>query len=235
MEIKSLLSKKRLLFAPGDLPWDSLIAPDNRQLLQQTFKFDTAALVQANNAPSFRCAMGQLSYENAVRSIPELTVQTMAIDATVDGDSSAADHLIQVALKLLRGFSPQTPAEEAKPREVSYETYCICRLNPDCRGMLSDKYLSFLESDVLSKIGEGYPNAEPVLLPGHIQFNFIFKMKVATHLIAPKTFAIESRDGTTPEEHLYWTTSPTRSEVHLQILREFEKKFTTQVSRRKSK
>jgi len=222
MEIKSLISKKRMLFAAGELPFDSLAAPENRSKLQKEFKLETLSWGERGNIPMLHGTRGQFPYQDKIRSIMEMSIQPIALEVIVDGETEGADCVLGILEALLSSFSAVERTDKWQPRETSHETFCVCHLETESWWQLSQPYTDFLHSAVLPKISEAYPNAEVVMLPGQVQFRLLFKMKVAHHLIAPKTFAIELREGVSAEERLFWTTSPLRSETHLEILRQFE-------------
>jgi hypothetical protein len=223
MEIKSLISKKRVLFVKGELPFDSLFAPDKRQALATEFKFETFEFAERANLPLIRGTRGQFIYKEKVTAIMEMNIQPVYYEAIIEGPTEGADYLLDSIDSLIRGFSISERPEKCKPQEVSHETFCVCRLEADGWWQISKPYSSFVKECVLPQVVNAYPNADPVMQPGSVKFRFQFKMKVADHLIAPKTFAIEVREGSPLEDRIFWTTSPLRSDQHLEILKQFEK------------
>lgn len=222
MEIKSLLTKKRLLFLSGDLPFDSLLAPENAARIRNEFVFETFSVTQKNGLPLFQGVRGQFTCKEKVHGIAELNIQPSSIDAIVEGGTEGVDYVLDRTEGLIRGSSAIERPTECKPIETAYETFCVARIETDSWWQLAEPYQHFINKMVFPKVVEQYPHAEPTIQPGSVQFRFFFKMKVPHHSIAPKTFCIELREGTPPEDRLFWTTSPLRSEEHLEILQEFE-------------
>jgi hypothetical protein len=222
MEIKTLLSKKRNIFALGDLPFDSLFAPANREKLQKEFNLDALVWGEKGNLALLQGFKGQFLVQDRIRSIMEINIQPSSLEVIVEGETEGADLILSSIESLMRSFSITERPDECKPREVSYETFCVCRFENDGWWQISAPYAAFVRETVLPKIADTYPNAIPVINPGPMQFRIQFKMKVASHLIAPKALAIELREGTSPEDRIFWSTSPLRSEEHMEMLRQYE-------------
>jgi hypothetical protein len=225
MIVKTLVSRKRTLYVPGELTFDPLFAPENLNRIQQLFSLseigfgERTTSKQAVIGKSGQCKLG-----DELHAIVEIAIEAMAVEVTVEGHTVAADTLSDLLIELIR-IMPSTKIEgRPRVRQVSYETFSICELNFDARAMYSDEWLQFV-AETRPLIESTYPGADIQVLPTAFQHAVHFKLRDpnTAHLIVPKTFTFELRQTATPQERAFWTASPLRSEQHLAIVEKLER------------
>ena len=230
-DIKNLLTTEKRSFELDDIPFVKLGTASGLELFSKQFNFKDIELGedQDKNITQIRLSMGQYKVDGNFYPVSRMMIDRRSIGFSIFADSKISEKFFKEIVVLLSLLDPAF--QHCKPILLSIETQCVATLDVDFMDIFSGNIRVLLDnatSTIASKLGD---MAEGVSIrPKAIRFDVNFKtaqdLMDKSVLIAKKPLIIEPRDGTALNEKVYFTASPTDTNTHLKLLKQFEKLFS---------
>jgi len=211
------------------LPIAALLVEKNLAPFKDTLRFKTASGGEAKpEAVAFELLGGEFDYQGSTHLIERLTIEPRRLIFVTLGPSTVANALYDEIRKILIAADPERRLEKREPYVKVEETSCVITLEVDFRQLFAPRLLQFLEKNVQPRTSNGSATSTVLLSRFSARVSYDLTdpnlKKVGVRLV-DKVVTIEPRSGTGLDEKRYFTQSPTDSETHLALLREFEKAF----------
>ena len=215
------------LYPVDVLPISGLLLEKNLAPFRETLRFKTATRPdEKQEVFALDLLGGEIEYEGKVHLIERLAIGRQRLMVSVFGTSTVADIVYEAVSKILMAVDPDGAFPKTEPYVKVEETSCVVTLDVDFRNFFAPALLQFFDKTVRSRTSSKVAASD--VMP------FKFSVRVSYDLLDPdlkkvgvqlvdKTLTIEPRIRTRLEERRYYTQSPTDSETHLALLREFEK------------
>jgi hypothetical protein len=223
------------VFAPDIIPMRQLMTETVFLKVKDRFKFAVAQPSIQQISPdslvgseTLGFAFGEFLDDKNRVVIDNITIEPRKIGMRVSGTSTQADKVYDVLKTLISDFDQDKKFVKSKPIVKTDESSCSATLNIDLYDYLSGAAQSFLKN-TLPKF-TSWEQADSLVMPPRVgvKINYQIKDKSITDhgiSLSPKEFVIEVRVGTPVEEQRFFTSSPTDTETHLKLLKEFETLF----------
>jgi hypothetical protein len=218
-----MFSQQRRLFPPELIPWQRLSITPILQKLNQQYQFNQfGPQVTANgDFGSLVGTGGEFHVGDSIAPLLRLQVEANALDFQIEGDTASANLFFEGFVKLLNEVSGAELLNPDSAITTVHQTIVIARLDVPFERMVAPAFRDFVHQVALPKFQVPDGSAEVIL------GNLIWQVRYATEstkfVYAPKPFSIEPRAGSSPEDFLYHTQSPTTSDEHLALIEAFEK------------
>jgi len=225
------------LFPVDAIPLNDISSPSGIDAIEEAFKFEQSGIGSPlpglggvpSLLPGLSWIRGEYNGEKDRRVvINSLDIQRRRIVLRISGTSDQADsvyeHLKSVISRINREIGESLNQVVYKAEESS----CIVTLDFDFKQIFEPSVSSFLETKVREAASTSIVSAkvQPVRFVSTITYE-VGDATVVEHgiRINPKEFIIEPRADTPLSEHRYLTKSPFRSDIHLEIVQDFEALF----------
>ena len=228
-EIVDLKVTQVRLYPIDVLPLTLLLVEKNLAPFRESLRFKSASAREAKPERAIiEFLGGEFEHQGKAHLVDRLTIESQRVTLVLYGTSATADAFYEEVRKIVAAADPEVGFPKSGPYVKVDETSCIVTLDVDFRKLFAPALVKFLEKTVRTRTSTDFASSD--VLPAR------FSARVAYELVNPdlrkagirlvdKTLTIEPRVTTRPEERRYYTLSPTDSETHLALLREFEKAF----------
>ena len=168
---------------------------------------------------------GEFVHEDTPYLINEVIIDNRKIIIKMNAPSIIGDAFFDLLKKELVSLDVRRNKIDLTPLITTYETTCVCTLDFDLHSYFGghdfNEFIDTIEKQI-PKHG-----STTSITPSSLRFKIdysnipeeIRKNKIT---LAEKYIIIEYREKTNPENRIYLTSSPTRSETHFEILEVFE-------------
>lgn len=218
LDFIDMVSIARFLFAPNTLPLTNLLMSSNLKALEGMFSFQTIQVNADNN--QFQLNAVGMGEANGV-PIQQLTIDPVSINLAVCGDSTA----LRNTYEILRGFLIKIDAkrrmEHPKIYTTTHQTQSTVKLSVPYERLIAPKLLKFLKSQTAVIRPTDSSDAEVHL--SNLSFQVKYTPTSDIYSLVPKVLTIEPRAGSDPKENMYYVLTPTDSDKHRALVKEFER------------
>jgi len=173
---------------------------------------------------------GEIEHEGKTYLIESVTIERQRLILSVVGTSAVAETSYETVRKALVTADPEGPFSRTEPYLKVEETSCVATLDVSFRQLFTPPLLKFLEKTVRSRLSTKLASLQvvPSKFSVRVSYDLLDSgLREVGVRLTDKTLTIEPRVRTRLEERRYYTLSPTGSETHLALLREFEKALKT--------
>ncbi len=215
-QIQNLLSERIAVYPPGVIPLNRLLVGAYAPRLAEAFAFSELTPGE-----------GRIELKKGIFKEGEVVVLALAVDARrivlgVEGSAADADTVVAKVTEILFG---DDGAAAPEPVTVSAGTSCTARLDFDWSELYNPRLTAFVGDKVLPVVGTQI-GAEPWVSGSVAQFQIKFEaprgLDENAVTLSPKLFSIGPEEQRPLSDHRYFTSSPTRSEEHLDLLEALE-------------
>lgn len=163
-------------------------------------------------------------------AIESLQINDRRIIIHAVGDSAAASRVFDAVRKFIMRIDPKdsTRWKDAEPFVFTEETTCVATLDIEPSRLFAHTLAPFIKDQVLPAAGTRGGEAELVGVRASFRLGYRMvddSLRARSAVFAEKEFLIESRIATPLEERRFFTSSPTPSAVHLELLARLELAF----------
>lgn len=215
------------LYPIDSVPLRALAIEKNITPFKSILRFKSATLGdEKTELISFTFLNGEYEYQGEVHLVERLIIEPLRLSLSVFGTSSVADALYEEVRTILVAAEPNGSFGSAEPYLKVEETSCVATLDVNFRKLFAAPLLQFLDKTVQRRTSTELASSsvQPMTFSARISYELLNSgLKKAGVQLLDKLLTIEPRIRTTLEEQRYYTFSPTDSETHLKVLREFEK------------
>lgn len=219
-KIREMSVNQSRIFQIDEIPYFQLETHTALEEIISKFKFRGDSSGKNNN---LRFTKGEFKVDDDIKPIVELEIEQTKIRFTIIGDSNDGNLFYKELETLINKYKDNHSIE---PVICVQQTACSISLDLEYKNFFSNKLNRFLETNLIKETSFDY--AKSYLKGFRLNFEIGYEIqesivKEKGVSIVPKYFAVEPRESTKMEEHVYFTTSPTDSETHLKLVNEFEK------------
>jgi len=217
--------KQTRIFPVDGLPMPRLITPAVSNAFRERFGWGGA------EAPEGEIVFQPGVFPNTEAKdaivIKSLQMNERRMVLTVIADSSGANQVHKGLMDFFAEVAGWTPAE---PLILTEDTTCTATLDFDWDALLSPAMRKFLKGTMNETIS-AHSISPPEVRGLHFAVRIAYPevpTKLQEHGVAlsDKTLTVEPRVQTPPSERRYYTSSPTDSDTHLQLLEQLERALT---------
>lgn len=233
-DVKELSVFERRLFPIDVIPFRHVVNASNLNKINASFVFkETNIGEDANNIlTNIQMKIGEFKYDNKLFPIDHLLIDQRSINFKIQSDSSIAEKYYSSICNLLREIDPLKSFKEDSYIIKTVHTNCVVTLDFNFKDLLSRTFTSFLAKEA-SKIYASAVNnkAKVQILPKSLVFDVDYQVTDKSLLedkirIGSKNLIIEPRAGTNLKDNIYYTSSPTDTKTHIQLLTELNSLFS---------
>lgn len=168
---------------------------------------------------------GEYFYDDVLYIIDEIIIDNRRLIIKMSAPSEIMDIFFNIFRDELISIDVRKRKSKFVPLITTYDTSCVCYLNFDLIEYLGGKNIKSLTDNIEDKIPKY--DSKISLTPSSVKFKIdyfdipvnIRKNKIT---LSEKNLIIEYREKTNPDDRIYFTSSPTKSDAHLEILKAFE-------------
>jgi len=217
LDFVDMVSMARYLFAPNTLPLSNLLMKSHRKALETLFTFQGMQVGADVNQFQLIAGMGEV---NGV-AIQQLVIDAVSINLTVVGDHADLSNSYETLRKFLTEIDSKHRMENPKLYTTTYQTQSSVKLSIPYERLIAPEFMNFLRSktDVLKPDDS---SAAEIYL-SNLSFQVKYIPNTDIYSLIPKVLTIEPRAGSDPKENTYYILTPTDSNIHRQLVEEFEK------------
>lgn len=221
-EVLQVFTVARRILSPDSVPWQLVNLPSNLQMLKERYKF--TEVVQGPTATEIAPivgAAGEFAYSGSLRAIQQLIIEPQIVQLQTNTDDKGSDAFYA---DLLKWFS-SIKGTEVVPveRKRTFQTIVIAKIDVCLNDLISEKMRHFIDEKVSSALS--VEDADVDIQLQNLSWKVSYKPRTAEFVYLPKVFTIEPRNGTTPNERVFYTVSPADYSVHMKLLEDFERQF----------
>lgn len=223
------------VFRSDVIPFRTLITATQLKTFTSPFLFKKVEILEDENKTLVATQMqtGEFRYDNKVFPIDILTIEKNRIFFMIQADSGIADKFYNEIAKSLANIDSDGQFKKNKPLIKTMATNCVATFDFDYNKIFSEKMNKFIQNEVTKVCSSVIGNVAkvqilPKLLTFDVNYTITNKSLVESNItIQPKGLIIEPRIGSSFKERRFFTSSPTDSETHLNLISELEKSFKT--------
>ena len=228
-EIRDLKVTQIRIFPIDELPFESLLRPSAIKQIASIFNFNTPPVFPEGfpvEIPSILFRNGEFTYENQTTLIEQASIERRRLITSLAGNSTVSDAFFVELKDNFAKLDLRNINRNYEPIITTEETQCIVQLDFPITDLFKNspigKFAPLLRKKSLCH------ECDITAIPFSIKFRISYLnipdvIKQHRITLTDKDFIIEQREKTSIEENLYWTSSPTPSDGHLELIKEFEK------------
>jgi hypothetical protein len=227
-DIKELVVVQIRIYPVDTIRMEAFTSPTGRQSLVEAFGLrDTGVGLEISNAgvrlgPSLNFQDGEFNDGGTQVGIRSVEIQPRRILTRVSAPSSTSDNFFEAFKQIVEPISEHNLERFAYKAE---ETSCVVLLDVDFTQIFRPKVSRFIHSR-LAKVAS-VPKIPARSNANRLAVRLVFDVQdqdIQDHGITlnAKEFSIEPREGTPLESRIFLTKSPFPSDVHFELLEEFE-------------
>jgi hypothetical protein len=213
-EILEIFSSSRRLYAPDSLPWPQLASSSGVEKLRERYRFGN---VQPFTTTQLIAQGGEFAAEKRSIPVQNLVLQPNSVEYQIAGKTVDGEAFYTDLVRCIGEIGRFEATEYAK----TFQTVAIAKLAVHFDQLFSPKMLKYLTQAAVPAFE--IHQAEPHVQLGSLSWVVSYQTKTTDFFYHPRAFTIEPRAGSRVEDRLYYTLSPTDSESHVTLLRQFEK------------
>lgn len=228
-EIIEVFTVQRRLFAPEALPWTYLATESSRQRLQERYRFGGVNLFPdpTQNSQQIVATLGEFKQENGAHPIQQLLLGPNFVEFQITGPSDVADALFDNLALFIAEVNPARSLVRDAEYAKTYQTVAIAKLNFPREALIPESLREVLRSIPTRLTRE---DAEVKIQLQNLAWKVMYQPKETTVQYLARELRIEPREGSRPEDNLYYTQSPSDYKTHLEILEAVEKTLSSRSS-----
>lgn len=228
-QILEVFTTERRLFAPETLAWTHIVMESTRERLRQRYNFGQINFIPNPdpNAAQVLAVMGEFKTEADSWPILQLLITPNAVEFQLTGSSMHADIFFEDLAKFIGQSTAQSRLLEEKSEYArTYQTIAVAKLNFRADALISASFNEFLTKSVQRRLER--PDAQVEIELQHLSWKISYKTEQTSFWLLPRELRIEPRQGSRPEDNLFFTQSPSDFDTHLKILDSLEREFSPQ-------
>lgn len=238
-DITELVVSETIVCRPDTIPFRELITASNLKTFAAPFVFKNIDVSEDENKNLLGIVMqtGEFKHDGKVFPVELLLIERAKIIFKIHATSEIADNFSQSIFKSLSEIDPYGQFKQSKPSIKIVTTTCVATLDFDYNNIFSKKMNVFINKRVSGACSSAINNIARVqVLPRSLTFNINYSITDKSLLesnlkIETRQLIIEPRVGVSLKERRFFTSSPTDSKTHLQLLTELENSFIRSKSR----
>ncbi len=213
--ISGMKSSRIAVYPASVIPLNGLLAGSLGRRVIELFGFKGATF----EGGEAQLSLGSIQVEEDEIVVLDAKMSEKRMVVSVEGTSRRADAVAAVLESLLMGDKPRVA-----PRVVVYETSCLAKLDFEWGALVSKQLGSFIENTLRPSVENA--GARPRV--AHAQVALMLKYNTPEDLeqygisLSHKMFVVGLAPQAPPDDRLYITQSPTKSDEHLRMLLELE-------------
>jgi len=216
-----------MIFKADEISIPSLRRIEALNHLNKVYKLQLAQQVDPfiinQNQMIFR--NGEFFYDGDLYLIDEIIIDNRRLIIKMSAPSDIMDTFFNIFRDELINIDVRNKKSKYVPLITTYDTSCVCCLNFDLIEYIGGENIKSLTDSIEDKIPKY--DSKISLIPSSVKFKIdyfdipanIRKNKIT---LSEKNLIIEYREKTNPDDRIYFTSSPSRSDAHLEILKAFE-------------
>ena len=226
-DIRDLLAVQVRLFPVDTIPMDEFSTPSIRQAIEEAFGFrkdgPSIARIRPVGIPQVVTFEDGEFLDEGVRVVVRtVEINRRRIMTRISGTSDASDKFYEEFRELVDSITGRSLSGIVYQAE---ETSCAAQLDIDLAQVWNRKLSRFMRRRLAEMASNPSIPAKSFVdrISARIEFD-VRDENVRGHgiTVSPKNFVIEPRASAPIESRIFSTSSPFRSDLHLQSLREFE-------------
>lgn len=218
------------ILAQDTIPYHVLLRPDRVKLLVDHFKFQNHEIpfpVYEQGAPR---VLNLLSGEVKLNDKRNIIIENlffenrkvqMKVKGSTDDINATFSALFAFFEEILDGFK----FDDSKIILQTDQSESIAQLDIEFMSLFSPKFRKFLRMNIPRKMEYKVEIMMPRRLSFELSFEQPIKYRAHNLSLMPKNFTLEPRATTTLEDKMFFTASPCPSDVHIELIKEFEEAF----------
>jgi hypothetical protein len=227
--IRELTSVQIRIFPADYILYNYLLRKDFVDFILDKYKF-TSHEMPFGNAPGDTPKVlvfksGECKIEKKKLIIKRLAFENRRIVTDTLSTSKEATKLFNIIAKDIDKFQTDGNFKSSDVSFLSEEASCIVSLDFDYKDMFSEKFITFLNEDLKSRMRHDVFEVYPKLIRFEISFKPDEKLRKNRITLSPKQLIIEPRTEHPLDERVFFTSSPCDTDTHLNILGTLEKTF----------
>lgn len=228
-----ILDVTRVRVYPRDqIPFWKLSTETVALAIQDLFNFSEVDLDSKEENPVLEFSRGYLSHADDIESpLQYLHINAAKIELSAYGDDELIDRALNRLATYLDEFVPShTENWFHEPVVESYDTIWIGHLNVDSFAFLHPKWAE-INKGIDDAIRTPFLEPSLSLLDFSLRVSYESKRRELQNLYSVDgVFRLEPRADVPPENRVWFSRSPLRSEKHLDLLKHIENHFGANVS-----
>lgn len=222
-EILEVFTVQRRLFQPEAYPWSYLSMESTRQQMQARYNFAQANILTdpIQNQPQILASFGEFKDAKGSRPIQQLNIGVNSIEFQVTGTSEIADAFFEDLTRFIDEVCIGKKLDRKSEYAKTYQTIAIAKLSFPFTALFSQTFNNVLANSVPQLLSRKDADVKTRLQ--RLTWIVSYEPKETSIQFLPREFRIEPREGSRPEDNLFYTQSPSDFKTHLQILEALEK------------
>ena len=222
------------IFNPDELPFNYLTLDANIKRINKEFSFRQAMILSPQQTGDLLGGVtffGGIIVSNSGQSVIEqIIIESRRVIIAVAGDSKAADGVFGRLKELLKEFDQRQNKPPLESIVTTQDTTTIMRLPFPISKLFSTGSLGVFSKELDTRVEQ--PLAKARIFPSSIKFRVSYydvpeSFKAKNVELLDKEIVIEYRVGTAIEENTFFISSPSQSEIHLEMVAFLESTFGT--------
>ncbi|MBI5676287.1 MAG: hypothetical protein HZC48_10770 [Nitrospirae bacterium] len=232
-DITELAVQERRLFEMDVIPFRALITASNISVLKDQFVFKSIELAEdeSKNLIGLTMQTGEIKNEGKVYPIETLIIDRRSITFRIYSNSSIAKMFYNLIAEKISNADPSNLFQKDKYLIKTMETSCAVALDFNHKDIFAKKINVFLNKKATKLCSSAINEAANITIaPRAVTFSVDYAITDKKLLdnkisITSKLLTLEPRIGTNLKSNRFFTSSPTDSTTHLNLLKEFEALF----------
>jgi hypothetical protein len=217
------------IFTKDTIPYHILLRPDRVKLLQDHFAFQNCEIpfpISQQGVPRILNFMsGEFELNGKSVIIDRLAFQDRKVMIGIKGTSEELNSIFAALSSFVGDILGENIFDDSKLILKTDQTECVVQLDIDFMSVFSLKFRKFLKKNIPSKM----LHKVEIIIPRHLTVELSFEQPIQYRShnlsLSVKKFTVEPRANTSLKDQVFFTASPCPSDVHLELLREFEDAF----------
>ena len=231
-EFVEIATIARRLYLPDVVPWSKLFVEHNLELLRERYALDQlnpimpqigmpmGADVPVPVTGQLFALRGSFRVEETVVAFEQLSIQPTIVQVQIGGDAEFADKFLDHLSGFFREISPERDYSRKSELSRSYQTVAIARLSFAAEAMFSRQFSKYLEA-IKPRLSPSDTKID--LRLNTLRWVVTYRPETTDFIYQPKFLTIEPRQGSRPNDRLYYTQSPVDFKTHKELLESLEK------------
>jgi hypothetical protein len=220
------------IFGPDELPFNYLTLDANIKRINKEFNFRQAMTLSPQQTGDLLGGVsffgGTIVVDSVQSVIEQIVIESRRLIIAMAGDSKATDAVFERLRVLLKEFDQRQNKPPLDPIVTTQDTTTIMRLAFPISKLFSTGSLGAFSKELDKKVEQ--PLAKTRIFPSSIKFRVSYydvpdSFKAKNVELLDKEIAIEYRVGTAIDENTYFISSPSRSEIHFEMIALLENTF----------
>lgn len=229
-KIRRLKTTQIMIFQADDIDIVSIRRKSSIKKLQSLFSLNFMQLPEnlpVQVQPQLIFQNGEFKLNDKIYDIEQLVIEDRKIIINIYAEYEISNAFFDDIKNLFISFESRDQPGDYNPIITTYETLCVSNLNIEFENFFKKDDTQKIESIISEKDSHG---ASIKLYPTSFKFKIKYDdipddLKGNNISINDKQLIVELRDMTNPKDKIFYTFSPTRSDVHLKLLDTLEKLF----------